>query len=156
MAGEIAKEVFSRSAELYNLRYTSFIGDGDTNNFKNVFVSKPYGDVTVQKLQCVGPAQKRMGKRLRGLKKNAKGTTLADGKSIGGRGRSTDMEINKIQAYYGIAIRGKTNNMEINKIQAHQRKYNQSCWDAVCCLGIFVFVFHKLSIDEKPWHNCCL
>ena len=112
MAGEIAKEVFSRSAVLYILRYTSFIGDGDTNSFKNVFVSKPYGDVTVQKLQCVGPAQKRMGKRLRGLKKNAKGRTLADGKSIGGRGRSTDMEINKIQAYYGIAIRGKTNNIE--------------------------------------------
>ena len=94
MAGEIAKEVFSRSAELYNLRYTSFIGDGDTNNFKNVFVSKPYGDVTVQKLQCVGPAQKRMGKRLRGLKKNAKGRTLADGKSPGGTGRLIDMEIN--------------------------------------------------------------
>ena len=44
-----------------------------------VCVSKPYGDVTVQKLKCVGHVQKQMGKRLRGLKKNAKGRTLADG-----------------------------------------------------------------------------
>ena len=111
MEGEIAKEAFSRSVELYNLRYASFIGDGDTNSFKKVFDSKPYGDVTVQKLECVGHVQKRMGKRLRDLKKNAKGRTLADGKSVGGRGRLTDMEIKKIQAYYGNAIRGSTNNL---------------------------------------------
>ena len=75
--------MFSRSVELYNLRYTSFVGDEDTNSFKKVFDSKPYGDVTVQKLECVGHVQKRMGRRLRDVKKNAKGRTLADGKSVG-------------------------------------------------------------------------
>ena len=112
MEGEIAKKIFSRSVELYNLRYTGFIGDGDTNSFKKVFDSKPYGvDVEVQKLECVGHVQKRMGKKLRDLKKYAKGKKLADGKSIGGRGRLTDTEINKIQAYYGNAIRGNVNNL---------------------------------------------
>lgn len=74
MEGEIAKEIFSCSVELYNLRYTGFIEDGDTNSFKKVFDSKPYGDdVEVQKLECVGHVQKRMGKKLRDLKKYAKG-----------------------------------------------------------------------------------
>ena len=45
------------------------------------------------------------------LKKNAKGRKLSAGKTIGGRGRLTDSEINQIQAYYGNAIRGNTNNL---------------------------------------------
>ena len=94
----------------------------------------------MQKFECVAHVQKRMGKRLCDLKKNAKGRTLADGKSIGGRGKLTDMEIKKNT---GILL------------QRHQRKHKQSCWDAVCCLGIFFF-FHKLSTDEKPCHNFCL
>ena len=65
----------------------------------------------MQKFECVAHVQKRMGKRLCDLKKNAKGRTLADGKSIGGRGKLTDMEINKIQAYYCNAIRGNINNL---------------------------------------------
>ena len=65
VAGEIANEVFSRSAELYNLRYTSFIGDEDTNSFKNVFDSKPYGDVTAQKLECVVTCRSGWGRDCR-------------------------------------------------------------------------------------------
>ena len=79
-----------------------------------------------------------MGKRLRDLKKNAKGRVLADGKTIGGKGRLTDVEINKIQAYYGNAIRGNTNNLV---------KMRNAVW------AIF---FHKLSHDAHPVHNFCL
>ncbi|KAK7106360.1 hypothetical protein V1264_017625 [Littorina saxatilis] len=138
MEGEIAKEMFARSVEQYNLRYTSFIGDGDTSSFKKVFDSKPYGDVDVQKLECVGHVQKRMGKRLRDVKKNARGKKLSDGKVLGGRGRLTDTEINKIQAYYGNAIRGNTNNL------VGMRS------------AVWAIFFHKLSTDTKPLHHFCL
>ena len=36
---------------------------------------------------------------------------IADGKSAGGRGRLTDIEINKLQSYYGNATRGDANNL---------------------------------------------
>ena len=36
MQGEIVEECFSCSVENYKLRYTHFIGDGDTNTFKVV------------------------------------------------------------------------------------------------------------------------
>lgn len=100
--------------------------------------ARPYGNVDIQKIECVGHVQKRMGKRLRDLKKNAKGRVLADGKTIGGKGRLTDVEIQKIQAYYGNAIRGNTN--DLVKMRAAVR-------------AIF---FHKLSSDVRPSHNFCL
>ena len=97
--GEIAKKVFSCSVELYNLRYTSFIGDGDTNSFKKVFL--------IQSLTVMSPCRNwNVSSRA-----EADGEETADGKSIGGRGRLTDMEINKIQAYYGNAIGENTNNL---------------------------------------------
>ena len=87
-----------------------------------------------------------MGKRLCDLKKNAKGRTLADGKSIGGRGKLTDMEINKIQAYYCNAIRGNINNLV---------GMRSAVW-AFFYFYFILFFFHKLSTDEKPCHNFCL
>ena len=52
-------------AEL-KLRFTTFIGDGDSKAFANLVAIKPYGDV---KHECVGHVQKRMGTALRTLKK---------------------------------------------------------------------------------------
>ncbi len=48
-----------------------------------------------------------MGKRLLNLKSSTKGK-LADGKTIGGRGRLTEAVIKRIQIYYGYAIRQNT------------------------------------------------
>ena len=45
-----------------------------------------------------------MGTRLRNLKKCTNKNDLEDKKSLGGKGRLTEKEINKIQNYYGIAI----------------------------------------------------
>lgn len=39
MEAKTATEVFGRSITLYNIRYTRFIGDGDTNSFKSVLAS---------------------------------------------------------------------------------------------------------------------
>ena len=138
MEAKIATTLFGHSVEKYQLRYARFIGDGDTNSFKSVFESKPYGDqLLVEKIECVGHVQKRMGTRLRKLKSSLSGKTLADGKSIGGRGRLTKEQIDSIQSYYGYAIRNNKNDLV---------KMREAVW------GIF---FHKGSSDEEPVHHFC-
>lgn len=137
MESKIAVDIFARSEEQYNLRYSRYIGDGDTNSFKSVSDAKPYGDLQVTKIECVGHVQKRMGTRLRNLKKGMKGSKLGDGKSIGGQGRLTDVEINKIQSYYGNAIRENKGDLE---------KMRRAVW---------AVYFHKRSQDDAPTHNFC-
>ena len=59
----------------------------------------------LKKYECVGHVQKRMGSRLRNLRKSLKGQVLSDGKKISGKGRLSDKVINTMQNYYGLAIR---------------------------------------------------
>ena len=104
-----AVSIFSSSIEKYNMRYSHYIGDGDTESFKKVVDSKPYGDdLTPKKLECVGHVQKRLGTRLRKLRIDMKGKLLSDGKKINGKGRLTDKVCNKMQNYFGMAIRQNT------------------------------------------------
>lgn len=66
-----------------------------------VIKEKPYGDtVNIEKLECIGHVQKRMGSRLRTLKRKMKGTKSEDGKVLGGRHRLTGYKIDKFQNYY--------------------------------------------------------
>ncbi|GFU47514.1 uncharacterized protein TNCV_2000191 [Trichonephila clavipes] len=96
--------IFQRSLSHRSVRYTSYIGDGDSKTFSSITASNPYGeDITVSKIECVGHVQKRMGTRLRKLKQMS--SKLSDGKSIGEKGRLTDRMIDLITTYYGNAIR---------------------------------------------------
>ena len=52
-----------------------------------------------------------MGTRLRNLKKCTNKNDLEDKKSLGGKGRLTEKEINKILNYYGIAISQNIDNL---------------------------------------------
>ena len=68
-------------------------------------VKNTYPSVTACKLECVGHVQKRVGTRLRNLKKNVKG--------LGGKkGKLTNSIIDRLQNYYGIAVRQNVNNLE--------------------------------------------
>ncbi|GFS93831.1 uncharacterized protein TNCV_5053041 [Trichonephila clavipes] len=82
--------IFQRSLSHRSVRYTSYIGDGDSKTFSSITASNPYGeDITVSKIECVGHVQKRMGTRLRKLIQMS--SKLSDGKLIGGReGRPTE------------------------------------------------------------------
>ncbi|GFX30447.1 uncharacterized protein TNCV_3460981 [Trichonephila clavipes] len=81
-------------------------GDGDTKTFNALSENKPYGDdYLIQKIECVGHVQKRMGTRLRKLILVYSKKKLSDGKTIGGKGRLTDNLIDKLAHYYGNAIR---------------------------------------------------
>ena len=63
----------------------------------------------MEKLECAGHIQKRLGSRLHNLKLTMKGP-LADGKTLGRNGRLTDKVINKLENYFGIALRQSTGN----------------------------------------------
>lgn len=63
-----------------------YIGDGDSKTFKAISDAQPYGpNYLVKKRECIGHVQKRMGTRLRNLKKQHK---------LGGRGKLTDGQKN--------------------------------------------------------------
>ncbi|GFY27465.1 uncharacterized protein TNCV_2070851 [Trichonephila clavipes] len=93
-----------------NLRYTQYLGDGDSKAYKAVLESKPYKDVNIEKLECWVMLRKKDGYATQGIKLKLKGKKLEDKKSLGGRNRLTDAEIDKLQRYYGF---GNSKNSEI-------------------------------------------
>lgn len=133
-----ATKLCSRSEEKLQLRFTKYLGDGDSKGFMAVLENNPYGqDVPISKLECVGHIQKRLGTRLRRLKKEKKGVKLNDGMTLGGKGRLTDVEIDQLQRYYGMAIRKNLESVE---------KMRRAIWATY---------YHKLSTDEEPHHELC-
>ena len=107
-----AVEIFRRSINRNKLRYVNYLGDGDTASFSKVQEAKPYGtDFKITKLECVGHVQKRLGTRLRKLRVSYKGKVLVDGKPLTGRGRLTDVAINTLQNFFGMAIRQNAGNL---------------------------------------------
>ena len=87
-----AKRIFERSIEKRGVRYMSFYGDGDSKAYKEV--ENVYGEEKVTKYECIGHYQKRVGNRLRKLKKREKGLR-----------ELTEAIIDKLQNYFGIALR---------------------------------------------------
>ena len=83
---------------IYFVTGCSYIGDGDTNSYREVVKKDPYLGTVVQKLECVGHIQKRVGGHLRKLKSSDK-APLSDGKSLSGKGRLTERMINKFQIF---------------------------------------------------------
>ncbi|GFY04785.1 uncharacterized protein TNCV_420391 [Trichonephila clavipes] len=80
--------------------------DGDSKAFTSIVENKVYGDhCSVKKLECIGHVMKRMGTSLRRLKTKMRGQKLSDGKPLCGRNRLTEAEIDRLQAYYDLAIR---------------------------------------------------
>lgn len=122
-------EMFQRSKTLYQVKYANYIGNGDSETFKGITDAKPYENVTVLKKECIDHVQKRMGTRLRNLKKVTKG--------LRGRGKLTAKLVDKLSIYYGLTIRRNCDSIEKmkNAIQAT--------------------LYHKLSTDEKPQHDKC-
>ena len=88
-----AAEMFRRSFEKHNLRYTVYIVDGDTNSFAEVRekLKEKFRDYySVTKEDCIRHIQKRMGAALRMYRSRNRGRKLPDGKTIGGKGKLTD------------------------------------------------------------------
>ena len=115
MEATAAVKIFSRSVKTRQLKYITFVGDGDSSSFGRVrdAMQKEFGDrYVIQKEECVGHVQKRLGTALRKYKKDRRGQKLADGKGVGGKGRLTDKVIDRMQNYYGKAIRNNSGDLE--------------------------------------------
>ena len=61
-AGAVA--IFNRSIEKHKLRYTSYIGDGDTSSFAEVKESKPYDDIEIEKIGMCRTCPKVYGSKV--------------------------------------------------------------------------------------------
>lgn len=82
METQAVVEMFKRSTTR-GVKYKNYIGDGDSKVYSNVCDAKPYGEnYVVNKKECVGHVQKRMGKRLRDLVKNTVEEKTVKGKKI--------------------------------------------------------------------------
>ncbi|XP_072032290.1 uncharacterized protein [Amphiura filiformis] len=102
-----------RSEDTLGLRYTTYVGDGDSSSFSRITQEQPYGpDVTTIKEECVGHIQKRMGCRLRKLVEKKKGVKLADGKTFDEKGRLHRKRVDLLQGFYGKALRTNKGNPE--------------------------------------------
>ncbi|KYN00045.1 hypothetical protein ALC62_09190 [Cyphomyrmex costatus] len=107
----------------------AYIGDGDSKTFQGILNLNPYGEeFPVTKSECIGHIEKRMGTRLRNVKKD---------KKLGGRGKLTDVLIKKITRYYGLVIRRNVNSVKDIKTAI------QATFD------------HLTSTDTKPKHQNC-
>lgn len=112
-----------------------FLRDGDSKAHKLVVQEVVYGDVSIEKLECVGHVQKRLGSCLRSLKWRLGKTPVGDGKGIGGAGRLTKNRIDKLQVYFGKAIRQNT-----HSIMAMQN-------------AVMAIWHHGKSTNENPDHE---
>ena len=61
MESEDAVKILNRQIDRYNLQYVNYIGDGDSSSFSKVVDSNPYPGTKVNKLECVGHVQNRVG-----------------------------------------------------------------------------------------------
>ncbi|XP_066584858.1 uncharacterized protein [Prorops nasuta] len=122
-------EMFLRSVENFGVKYTNYIGDGNSKTFNGIVKMNPYGDdYPVTKNVCVGHVQKRMGTRLRNKKKEEK---------LGGKKRLTESLIKKLTIYYGLANRRNIHSVKDLKKAA------------------MATLDHYCSTDESPRHENC-
>ena len=137
MEKEMIHEMFSRSISKYEIKYSSYIGDGDAKVHKYLVDNPPYSNVTIKKLEDVNHFSKRMFNRILKVKKANKNKILSDGKKFSGKGRMTDNQAIKFKIYFGKAIRECKSDL--------QKLYERS-W------AIFK---HHYSTNEKPMHEWC-
>ncbi|KYN26922.1 hypothetical protein ALC57_03697 [Trachymyrmex cornetzi] len=136
-------QMFKRSTN-HGVKYRNYIGDGDCKTYGGVLSAQPYGEeFTINKKECIGHVQKRMGTRLRTLvKTSAVDTETKDGKivkrkSLGGKGKLTAKMIDKLTVYYGLAIRRNHHSLE---------KMRDAIWATF---------YHYASTDKNPQHEKC-
>ena len=85
MESDILVEGFSKSVSLHGLKYTKFIGDGDSNVYKKILDCRPYSDVTVEKIECKNHLLRNMCNKLKEIVRNSKCGPVSLRKLIGNR-----------------------------------------------------------------------
>lgn len=72
MESDIIVEGFQNSMQLYRVKYSKLIGDGDSNVYKSILDANPYDNITVEKIECKNHLLRNMCNKLRDLAKESK------------------------------------------------------------------------------------
>ena len=102
MEADIIVEGFSKSIELYGVKFARFIGDGDSNVYKKILDSRPYIETTVEKVECKNHLLRNMCNKIKDMVKNPKFGKVTLRKLIGDR-------ILRIRMAVTMAIRHRQN-----------------------------------------------
>ena len=76
------QKMFGRSVNLHGVRYTFYIGDGDTKSLDHICKSGPYLGHTITKAECVGHLQKRCQCQFAMSRANIKGKSSLTAKVL--------------------------------------------------------------------------
>jgi len=137
MEKQLIHDMFSRSVAKYNVKYISFIGDGDAKVHKHLLQNPPYVDVQIKKIEDVNHFSKRMLTRINKIKRDNKGVILSDGKKFTGKGRFTDNQAVKFKIYFAKAIRENRFDLD-NMYRCSWATFN-----------------HRYSTNDQPMHDWC-
>ena len=69
MEVEAAKKIWSRSVSKNKMMYTKVISDGDCKTVTSLNELAPYGDIVIEKEECINHVHKRLGTGLRNITK---------------------------------------------------------------------------------------
>lgn len=124
------REIFKRSEDLRGLKYSQFLGDGDSKSFSEACNSV---DHRIEKLECLNHFAKRFSRRAEKLVKDKKkqGIVLSGAKKI------TAKLILKLQSYYRRAV--------VNNFGDIESMYR----------AIWATYRHYVSTDDSPQHEWC-
>ena len=132
MEQQLGIYIWERSEELHKLRYTEYLGDGDTHTCDKLNDLHVYGpDVQILKKDCINHVSKRMGTALREYHQNTPAARLPD------KGRFLKDMVPKLQGYYGKAIK--------NNLKSADEMHD----------AIWATWYHLSSTDDNPEHNYC-
>ncbi|XP_064211833.1 uncharacterized protein LOC103314328 [Tribolium castaneum] len=67
MESQIILQGFKTSVEMYNIKYNTLIGDGDSSTYKKIIEGRPYNNLTVEKIECRNHLLRNLRGKLKSL-----------------------------------------------------------------------------------------
>ena len=116
-------------------------------SYQVVIKLDPYPDITIEKQECIGHVQKRVGAGLRSYKQIYKGKKLKDNKLLSGAGRLTNKVKNTLQNYYGMVVRSNIGDLYAMKKGIAAILHH--------CSVFFVGEVDDKMVDDKKRHQFC-
>lgn len=101
MEADAVVEGFLQSVDMYHVKYHKLIADGDSNVYIKILESRPYDNLTVQKIECRNHLLRNYFNKLRDIAKDSKGGFLIENrKRLGGSLRRLHAAIEKSSAHW--------------------------------------------------------
>ena len=71
MEADILVDGFFQSVPMYGLKFSKFIGDGDSNFYKKILDSRPYTNMSIEKIECKNHLLRNACNKLKDLARNS-------------------------------------------------------------------------------------